>query len=153
VSFLEEAFLTAKIQISVGAITFSGEGTEDWLEKQLDKLLSSAPQLAAIHPANEVEDAPRGNGAADGEVGTLATFLQKSSNKSQVGRFLATSAWLHRKGKRRLRTSDVTKALSEANQGRLSNAADCLLQNVGKGHCEREGKDFYVTPEGLTALQ
>jgi hypothetical protein len=144
--------LTAKIQISVGAITFSGEGTEEWLEKQLDKLLSSAPQLAAIHPPNE-EQAVKVNGADSGEAGTLASLLQKSSNKSQVGRFLATAAWLHKKGKRRLRTSDVTKALSDANQGRLSNAADCLLQNVGKGHCEREGKDFYVTPEGFTALQ
>ncbi|GAB3489301.1 hypothetical protein GCM10027399_05100 [Curvibacter fontanus] len=144
---------TAKIEISVGAITFSGEGTEDWLEKQLDKLLASAPALAAIHPPADSgsSDQNGSNGAKD--VGTLPSFLQKKgATKNHVRRFLATAEWLHSKGSRRLQTGDVSKALSDANQPRLGNASECLNKNVSKGHCEKEGKAFFVTPEGKTFL-
>jgi hypothetical protein len=143
----------AKIQISVGAITFSGEGTEDWLEKQLDKLLASAPSLAAIHPSSD-SDTPEGSGGTGApDAGTLPTFLQKkAATKNHVRRFLATAEWLHLKGSRRVQTSEITKALSGANQPRLGNPADCLNKNVAKGHCEKEGKTFFVTPEGKTAL-
>ena len=141
---------TAKIQISVGAITFSGEGTEVWLEKQLDKLLASAPSLAAISPASDPasSDQPESK-----EIGALPSFLQKkSATKNQVRRFLATAEWLHLKGARRVQTAEITKALSEANQPRLGNPADCLNQNVSKGHCQTEGKTFFVTPEGRALL-
>lgn len=146
---------TAKIEISVGAITFSGEGTENWLEKQLDKLLASAPQLAAISPPAEVSG-NGGNGGGDAapqDPGTLAAFIQKHGGGSnQVKRFLTTAEWLHRKGKSRIQTKDVTAALGAANQKRLGNAAECLNQNVSKGHCEKDGKQFYVTPEGRASL-
>lgn len=145
---------SAKIEISVGAITFSGEGTEDWLEKQLDKLLASAPALAAIHPS-DVGGEDVGNGlGVDPTVGPLPTFLQKNGAMSnQVKRFLATAEWLHKKGKRRLQSKDIVKALSDANQKRLGNPADCLAKNVAKGHCEKDGADFYVTPDGSATFR
>lgn len=144
---------TAKIEISVGAIIFLGEGTEDWLEKQLDKLLASAPSLAAIHPLGDSTAAEGSGGIGSTEVGTLPIFLQKkAATKSHVRQFLATAEWLHLKGARRIQTNDVTKALSDSNQPRLTNPADCLNKNVGKGHCEKEGKAFFVTPEGKTTL-
>lgn len=144
---------TAKIEISVGAITFSGEGTEDWLEKQLDKLLASAPSLAAIHPPAEPPQGEQNDVQNTTEVGTLATFiLKKGAGSNQVKRFLATAEWLHKKGKRRIQSKDVSKALSDANQKRLGNPADSLNKNVAKGHCEKEGSDFYVTPEGRASL-
>lgn len=143
---------TAKIEISVGAISFSGEGTEDWLEKQLDKLLAAAPTLAAVHP-KDIEPLSHAGTKLSSDPGTLAGFLQKKGSQSnQVKRFLATAEWLHLKGKNRLKSGDVAKALSEANQKRLGNPADCLNQNVGKGHCEKEGGQFYVTPEGRASL-
>lgn len=142
----------AKIQISVGAISFSGEGTEEWLEKQLDQLLASAPTLAAIHPSNDGADDNDGS-SAKADPGTLATYIQKKNGGSnQVRRFLATADWLHLKGMKRLHSKDVTKALSDANQNRLTNPADCLAQNIGKGHCVREGGSFYVSPEGRQTL-
>lgn len=143
----------AKIQISVGAIAFSGEGTEDWLEKQLDKLLASAPTLASIHPSTDAASANGETTEVAKDVGTLASFLQKkNATLSQVKRFLATAEWLHKKGRHRLQTKDITAALSKANQKRLGNPADCLNKNVAKGHCEKEGSDFYVTPDGRTSL-
>lgn len=143
---------SAKIQISIGAITFSGEGTEEWLEKQLDKLLASAPTLATIHPIGDTVD-EGGPGTTGLDLGTLATYIQKkAAGTNQVRRFLATADWLHAKGAKRLQTKDISKALSDANQKKLSNPADCLGQNVAKGHCEKDGGSFYVTPEGKAAL-
>lgn len=40
-----------KIQLKLGAVEFSGEGDQDWLAKQLDKILEKAPKLAAIAPS------------------------------------------------------------------------------------------------------
>lgn len=140
----------AKIQISVGSITFSGEGNEDWLEKQLDKLLKAAPVLVESAPKSKDEELGVGSAEA---VGTLATFLtKKSATANQTKRFLATAEWVHLKGKKRLQTKDITKALSDSNQKRLGNPADCLNKNVAKGHCEKEGNEFYVTPEGRASL-
>jgi hypothetical protein len=47
---------------------------------------------------------------------------------------------------------DITKALSDNQQGKLGNPGDCLNKNVKKGFCEKEGKEFYVTEEGFTSL-
>ena len=145
---------TAKIQITVGSVSFSGEGTEAWLEKQLDKLLKSASSLAAVAPATETGG---GSGSAEkvsGATVALGTYLtSKVATTNQVKKFLATANWLHLRGAKRLSTNDVTKALSEANQKRLTNASDALGQNVTKGFAQREGKQFYVTEEGLTSLK
>ena len=144
----------AKIEISVGPISFSGEGTEDWLEKQLDKLLAAAPTLAVIHPPTDVKTGPAaGTGKTSTDAGTLPSFLQKkNAMKNHVRRFLATAEWLHQRGANRIQTGDVARALATANQPRLTNASECLNQNVGKGHCEKDGKTFFVTPDGKTHL-
>jgi hypothetical protein len=146
----------AKIQVSVGAVSFSGEGNEDWLEKQFDKLLASAASLASVAPTgserNGVPGSANGGGSRT-ELGTLPSYLQKkNATTNQVKRFLVTASWLHHKGQTRLATKDVSAALSQANQKRLGNPADCLNQNVAKGHCEKEGGQFFVTPEGMDAI-
>ena len=35
---------------------------------------------------------------------------------------------------------------------KLSNPSDSLNSNVGKGYCEKDGKHFFVTPEGRQSL-
>jgi predicted transcriptional regulator len=70
-----------------------------------------------------------------------------------VKKFLATSAFLQINGKNRLTTSDITKALKEANQTKIGNPSEYLNQNVKKGHCEKDGsKDFFVTSHGFEYL-
>ena len=84
---------------------------------------------------------------------TLPAFLQeKNATTKQVKKFLATAVWLEAKGQSRLTTSDVTKALNDANQKRLGNPTDCLNQNVTKGYCEKDGKQFFVTDDGKSSL-
>jgi hypothetical protein len=150
-----------KIGFTVGGISFSGEGEDTWIEKQLDKIIAKAPELIKIVPVQSDipegsgENIPKNRGIRDSSIGvqTLPNYLQsKNATKSQSIKFLATSIWLHAKGKNRLSTGDVTKALKDSNQSRLGNPSDCLAQNITKGNIEREGKEFFVTDEGKKSL-
>ena len=40
----------AKIQIKLGQIDFSGEGQQEWVAKQLDKVIEKAKDLIALAP-------------------------------------------------------------------------------------------------------
>jgi hypothetical protein len=147
----------AKIEIKVGSFVFSGEGTEKWLSGELEKLLVKIPELVDVAPANrDSDDAGTGGGGTKnkGKVGTLSAFLkEKNATSNQVKKFLATAAWLHDStGRDRLATKEVKNALKKANQGKLTNPANSLNQNVGKGHCEKDGGSFFVTEPGRTSL-
>jgi hypothetical protein len=146
----------SKIEIKIGQIMFSGQGEQEWVAKQLDKILAQAEKLVELAPASGENggDArkPMGKDAAIANK-TLPAFLhEKNATTKQVKKFLATAVWLEAKGQNRLTTGDVTKALNDANQKRLSNPADCLNQNVSKGHCEKDGKQFFVTDDGKNSL-
>ncbi len=148
----------AKIQFKLGAIEFVGEGEKEWIAQQLDKILERAPKLAALGPTKGTGG---GSGGGPSPMGpdpqiaakTLAAFLkEKNATKNQVKKFLATAIWLEAKGKQRMTTSNVTKALRDSNQARLGNASECLNQNLTKGYCEKDGKEFFVTDEGKSSL-
>jgi hypothetical protein len=152
----------AKIEIQIGEVRFSGEGEQEWLTLQLDKILDKAkdlielsPQPAAIqnngpqtpHQAADFSNSPVANQS-------LASFLKsKNATTAQVDKFLATAIWVEAKeNKIRLKTADISSALSKASQTKLNNPADKLNQNVSKGFCEKEGKEFFVTQEGKTKM-
>jgi hypothetical protein len=150
----------AKIEIKVGSVSFSGEGDGKWLSEQLDKVIEKLPELANVAPAESEGD--RGGGhekhirkGKKGNIGTLAAFLkEKNASGNQVKKFLATAVWLHDStGQDRVTTGEVKTALKNFNQVKLTNAANCLNQNVGKGHSEKDGSSgFFVTEAGRTSL-
>ncbi|TFH86898.1 hypothetical protein EQG41_08560 [Billgrantia azerbaijanica] len=153
----------SKIEVKLGEISFSGEGDPSWLAGQLDKVLDRAEALMALTPAagcpasstsNDAPHQPSDSLEDDGIASKpLAAWLkEKGADASQPTKFLMTAVWLEAKGKNRLQTKDVSGALSKANQKRLSNASDCLIRNVKKGFCEKEGSQFYVTEEGKRFL-
>lgn len=153
----------AKIEITIGQITFSGEGEPAWLSEQLDKILDRAENLLTLAPIQGGSPVSGANGgdhkAADltghNEIASkpLAIWLkEKGADTNQTLKFLATAIWVESKGQNRLQTKDVTSALSSANQKRLGNASESLSQNVKQGFCEKEGKQFYVTEEGKRKL-
>jgi hypothetical protein len=145
-------------------ITISGPGHT--FEKEIDELL--ATKLIAFAVTGKIETlGVGGNGkstigaqaSANGDArptvrGSLASHIKtKKADKNQVLRFLATAQWLTSREDAPLTTSGVAKALSDHNQKRLANPADCLNKNVGKGLCEkRKDGSFFITPEGLEAL-
>lgn len=150
----------AKIEIKVGPVSFSGEGTEKWLSGVLDKVLEKIPELANVVPAEPGIDSTGASDSSTGSAGgkkatrTLAAFLkEKNATANQTRKFLATALWLEHGGKDTLSTNDVTKALSDAKQGTLTNPSQCLANNVSQGFCDKKGKrDFYVTNEGRTEI-
>ena len=146
----------ARVEIKVGAFSFTGEGTEKWLSGELDKLLAKFPELISVAPP-ETEGGDAGAAAKaqnKGKLGTLASFLKgKSATGNQVKKFLATAVWLHDTTRRdRLTTGDIRQALKDAHQTRLANPADVLNQNITKGHAEKDGGSFFVTEPGRTSL-
>lgn len=146
-----------KIVVTIGRVTFSGEGTQDWLAEQLDKVLETAnSHPASLDEADEADANVGPNGPAiDGKqrVSSLANYLKtKDATSNQVRRFLSTAAWLAKKGNKALKTGDVTNALKDNRQSRLSNPADALNKNVSKGFCEKTSDGFFVTPEGWEEL-
>lgn len=152
----------AKIDIKIGQIQFSGQGEQDWVAKQLDKIIAQAEKLIALAPVSEANDDDGGGGGGDhtpmkpdASVAkkTLPAFLtEKGASTNQVKKFLATAVWLEAKGKNRLQSKDVTEALRVANQTKLKNPALCLIRNVSKGLCEKDGNQFFVTADGKASL-
>ncbi|MBL8100099.1 MAG: hypothetical protein JNK81_13020 [Anaerolineales bacterium] len=148
----------SKIQFKIGNLEFLGEGDEKWLSEQLDKLIDKLPNLVKIAPPPPTPAGGKPVIEDDQEVNTkdipLATFLRnKNVGDSQVNRFLATAIWLYGRGTKTLSTNDVTKALKENQQPRLGNATDCLNLNVSKGYCEKQGKQFFITPTGFESMK
>src|SRR6185369_11107962 len=123
----------------VGGVSFTGEGSETWVSSQLDKILKHLPELVNAAPPSDEKSNGGGPTPAYKAKGTLAAFLgAKNAKSNQVRKFLATALWLQDGGKSRLSTGDVTKALNDHNQGKLTNAAACLAKNAGKGHCIKD---------------
>ena len=146
----------AKIEIKIGQIQFSGEGDQEWVAKQLDKILTQAERLVRL-AQEKVEEEPglEPHLTEEKKIAEkpLATFLkEKNAMTSEIRKILATAIWLHAKGKERFKTVDLTKALRDAKLKLPGNPTQCLNQNVSKGYCEKVGKEFYVTGEGKSSL-
>jgi hypothetical protein len=151
----------SKIQFKIGPIEFTGEGEPEWVSSQLDKLITMIPELLTMaqvdqdkeQPTNGNEPKPR-KLANKNIPSNLSVFLrEKNAVSNQNKKFLATSAFLQLNGKNRLSTSDITKALKDANQTKLGNPSESLNQNVKKGHCEKDGpKEYFVTSHGFEDL-
>ncbi len=142
----------AKIEVKVGSVSFTGEGSENWLSSQLDKVIKHMPDLVKVAP-QPASSGEQGSDAKPQRVGTLASFLNaKGAKNNKTRKFLATALWLQDGGKNRMGTGDVTKALDDNNQGKVGNAAQCLINNTKQGFCAKDGKQFYVTDEGRTEI-
>ena len=153
---------SSKIEIQIGNFSFSGEGEAKWLASQLDKILDRAenivklvPQVSSKNDSSGDQQHTPADFTHDSGLAkkTLVAFLkEKNATTNQTEKFLATAAWLEAKGQNRLATKDISSALKNASQSRLANASDALAKNVGKGYCEKEGKQFFVTQEGKEHL-
>jgi hypothetical protein len=145
-----------KLEFSAGSIRFLGEGNEDWLSEQLDKILAALPPLERMQQTHSTQSAPNGDRASVEDAKfttTLAGHIKaKGAESNQVKRFLVTADWLRQRGVTKLTTGEVTKTLATNQQKRLGNSAECLNKNVQKGFCEKTGDGFFITPDGLKDL-
>jgi hypothetical protein len=144
-----------KVEIRIGNLSFSAEGEQDWLSAQLIKVLEAASPT--ITQAEKLQPPTGGESEGASETGdftaSLASFLKaKGGDNKQIQRFLATAAWLFRRGNKTLTSSVVATALSENHQKRLANPADYLNKNCSKGYCEKTKEGFFITPDGWASL-
>ncbi len=136
----------AYFRFKCGKVIITSEGSEDFLEHVLPKLVSDIGE--------QVRDMAEDVSIPDGVDGqeSLKTFVSRQSEDTQVSRFLAAAAWLQVHQSGRLTTTAVAHALRESKLPKLNNASDSLNRNIDKGFCERrnnKGPEFFVTPEGL----
>lgn len=137
----------ASVSFKIGQLEFAAEGDEAWVSEKMEFILKRSVSATAAVPQPSVSSP---NQAAGGPIGSLASHIKKHGGSgNQVERFLATAHWLTLKGQKSLTTSDVSKALKDNHQSKLSNPSECLSSNVSKGFCEKDGKSFYISPEGL----
>lgn len=144
-----------RIEVTVGPVSFSGEGDQAWLAEQLDKVLKAAQGVVHIPPTPEASASLAHALPTSGDQfkTSLSSYIkERGGESSQVDRFLITADWLRRRGAATLATAAISKALTDNHQKRLTNPADCLNKNVSKGFCEKTAGGFYITPEGLKKL-
>src|SRR5579872_3175755 len=141
-----------KVEIKIGNLSFSAEGSQTWLAEQLEKIIGAAANISSVSAGAGQSSEPNAV-SASGPTPTadsLSSYLKaKGGDSKQVIRFLATANWLRRRGTKELSASTVAKALTEHHQKKLANPADCLNKNVAKGYCEKTGSTFFITSEGL----
>lgn len=147
----------ARIKFKIGNIEFVGEGEQDWVTEQLDKVLERIPSLAsdskkstpkAVAKTTQTEQNTTKTDTSNLE--NLSTFLRKrDAIDKQRRRFLGTAVWLQLKGQQMIKTKEVTDALRVARQVKITNPSHQLNQNISQGFCQKEGQGFYVTPQGV----
>lgn len=142
----------AKVQITIGSLNFSAEGDQEWLSAQLAMVIEAANAKGLAQAATAGANSDVLTVQNESSVSLASYIKDKKADSNQNQRFLATARWLQHRGLKELTTSAVAKALKENHQKRLANASDCLNQNTKKGFCEKSGKGFFITPEGLTHL-
>lgn len=151
----------ARIEFKIGNIEFVGEGEQDWVTEQLDKVLKRIPELAnesekSVPKANTtqvISTKPAQQSRQNLEQlakENLSTFLRKrDAIDKQRRRFLGTAVWLQLRGQQLIKTKEVTDALRAARQVKITNPSHQLNQNISQGYCQKEGQGFYVTPQGV----
>ena len=92
----------SKIQVKVGIVEFAGEGEQDWLAKQLDKILEKVPELLKIEVSNSFKPASGSTGSNHLDNGTstisglsVLNIAGKISSKSGSDLAIAAAAYLH----------------------------------------------------------
>lgn len=149
----------SKIEIKIGIIEFSGEGDQEWLAEQLDKIIEKAPEfinsgVALAQPTPELKNETLKDNqvkAASSNVQKkpLASFIKDKSPKTQPQLFLVTSIWIHDNlGSKRIQQQDINTQLKESNQKPIGKPSQELGRNVKAGFIVKDGSQFYVTPDG-----
>ena len=142
-----------KIELTIGDLHFAGEGDQDWLDQQIDKLIDTVSRRQINDPVDEDSSSSESKSQEAVTTGSLVSYLRAKGDETvQVQRFLSTAAWLYHRGRKDLTTSSVTKALRDNQQKRLGNPSDCLNKNVTRGFCEKTTGGFFITPDGWRQL-
>jgi len=141
----------AKISFSIGDVSFELEGSEQWVQSSWESSFKSMVAFTGSMPNTNMTGSSNMDGVASKPLGILLKETQADKNPQR--KYLATAAWLHAKGQKRVTTALVNKALKDNNQVKLSHPSRSLADNKKEGFIEKDGeRDFFVTEEGLKKL-
>lgn len=108
----------SKIHVKVGIVEFSGEGNQEWLASQLDKILEKVPELLKIEVGTN-------NTRTEKELGTgqsahlsnlsVLNITGKLNSKSGGDLAIAAAAYLHFvEGKTSFTRDDISSNMKKA---------------------------------------
>lgn len=150
----------SKIQVKVGIIEFSGEGNQDWLSKQLDKILDKVPELLKIE-ASDLKDG-KVNGGADSGGKTLSglsvlNIVGRLSAKSGAEVAIAAGAYLHFvKAQPVFSRDDLSSTMKRATgiykNSMLGNLTTILAQLEKNGTFTKSSSSYSLNAEKVSEL-
>jgi len=150
----------SKIQVKVGSVEFSGEGNQDWLSNQLDKILEQIPKL--LQSENDIPKTLSVKGdpfkAGDSISGlSLINIAGKLSCKSASDLAIAAAAFLHFiDGKaafsRDELSSTMKKALGFYKETMMNNLTSTLTQMEKNGIFNKSSNLYSIQAVKVTEL-
>lgn len=150
-----------KLRLTIGNFSVFYEGPDSRLEdglavlvKEIASVALEAGSMISSDPKAVESPALSDQSIRQTPVDPLSVFLRQQSASTQIKRFLTTAVWVGLKnGQQTITIADVTSALRDNQQPRLSNPSECLNSNIKHGYCERVGKGrFHVTQTGRQSL-
>ncbi|QEC66352.1 hypothetical protein FRZ67_03175 [Panacibacter ginsenosidivorans] len=157
----------SKIQVKVGIVEFSGEGNQDWLAKQLDKILDKVPELLKIEVGDSTnkDNQNKGGGSGSSNVGGAGTIsglsvlniAGKLSNKSGSDLVIIAAAFLHFvEGKTSFTRDDISTAMKKATgvykDNYLSNLTKYLTQLEKNSTLLKSGTTYSLNANKVNEL-
>ena len=158
----------SKIQVKVGIVEFSGEGNQDWLAKQLDKILDKVPELLKIEVGDAANKDNQNNGGGSsgsgsgGSAGTISglsvlNIAGKLSNKSGSDLVIIAAAFLHFvEGKTSFTRDDISAAMKKATgvykDNYLSNLTKYLTQLEKNSTLLKSGTTYSLNANKVNEL-
>lgn len=144
----------SKIQVKVGIVEFSGEGNQDWLAKQLDKILDKVPELLKIEvgdSSNKNNNNGGGSGSGGGTISGLSVLniAGKLNSKSGSDVAIAAAAYLHFvEGKAVFSRDDLSSAMKKATGlykgSMLANLTGTLAQLEKNGTFNKSSNSYSI---------
>lgn len=158
--------IDSKIQVKVGIVEFSGEGNQDWLAQQLDKILEKVPELLKIEVASTVnshfDDSQsyskngNGNGVAVSNLSIL-NIAGKISAKTGSDLAIVAAAYLHFVlGKTTFSRDDISTNMKSATgifkQTFIKNLTSTLSRLEKGGYFLKAGSNYSLNANKVTEL-
>ena len=153
----------SKIQVKVGIVEFSGEGNQDWLSKQLDKILEKIPELLKIE-MNAPEDDGKAKGAKSGSGNkgkisglSVLNIAGKLGAKSGADVAIAATAYLHFvESKSIFNRDEISSAMKQATgvykNSMLANLTTTLAQLEKNGTFNKSSTSYSLNATKVSEL-
>lgn len=143
----------SKIQVKVGAVEFSGEGNQDWLSNQLDKILEKIPELLKVENTTPKKSVATASiDPIEGLVSglSLINIAGKLNSKSASELAIAAATFLHFiEGKTAFSRDELSSTMKKA----TGFYKDTMMNNLTKTLTQLEKNGTFNKSSSLYSIQ